>query len=236
VDALALLMQRYGSRDIRVLQRQRDAARSAAVSAAANRRSEVETALLTFTNDQGTRCKGYFEAMGGAPMNSGQWGILYFGVWAPEGRFERELPTLVRIAESHRIDERFAANYIAQGVQNLRRQMARTSQMMAETATAVRESLTAAFEERARSQDYIDYRRTMVIRGEQEWVSQLEGGVLYRSDHWGLSRDGERYIEGQPYNYYNFQGQNPRYNEQMTPVDVSREVYERVHGVGGVRR
>ncbi len=229
VDALLALMQRYGSRDFRLLQRAGDPARAAAVSAAIRRRSDVETALLVFTHDNGVRCKGYFEVIGMSPLASGHWGILYLGVWAPESQFERDLPTLVRIAESYRVDERWAADYIARGVENLKRQMAKTAQMMADTARSAREASLAAFQERARSSDYIDYKRTMTIRGEQEWVSQVEGGALYRSDHWGLSREGERVAEGRPYNYYNFEGQNPRYNEQMTPVDASREVFERVY-------
>ena len=231
VDALVTLMTRYGSRDLRVLQRASDPARAASVSAGINRRSDVETALLTFTNENGVRCRGYYEVIGTSPLPSGHWGILYFAVWAPEAAFDRELPALVRIAASFRIDERWAADYIARGIENLRRQMAKTSQMMADTARSARESSLAAFQERARSSDYIDYKRTMTIRGEQEWVSQVEGGALYKSDRWGLSREGERVAEGQPYNYYNYEGRNPRYNEQMTPVDASREVYERVYGV-----
>jgi len=90
----------------------------------------------------------------------------------------------------------------------------------------------AAFQERARSEQYLDYKRTSTIRGEQEWVSQVEGGALYKSDRWGLSHEGERAIEGQPYNYYNYEGRNPRYNESMTPVDASREVFERVYKPG----
>jgi hypothetical protein len=231
VDAMVTLMTRYGSRDFRVLQRASDPARAAAVSAGINRRSDVETALLTFTNENGVRCKGYYEVIGNTPLASGQWGILYFAVWAPEADFDRALPTLVRISSSFRIDERWAADYVARGIENLKRQMAKTSQMMADTARSARESSLAAFQERARSSDYIDYKRTMTIRGEQEWVSQVEGGALYKSDRWGLSREGERVAEGQPYNYYNYEGRNPRYNEQMTPVDASREVYERVYGV-----
>jgi len=94
----------------------------------------------------------------------------------------------------------------------------------------MRESSMAAYQERQRSQEYIDYKRTGYIRGEQEWVSEVEGGALYKSDHWGLSREGERKIEGQDFNYYNYKGQNPRYNETMTPVDSSREVYESAYG------
>jgi hypothetical protein len=229
-DALAALMKQVGSRDIRAVERAADPQRAAVVAAGLGRRAEVETASFTYTNAQGVRCKGYFEIIGFAPLPSGQWGILYFGVWAPQAQFERHLPALAEIAGSYRLNERWAADYIARGVENLRRQMARTSQMMADTARSAREALTAAFEERQRSNDYIDYRRTMTIRGEQEWVSQAEGGALYRSDHWGLSREGQTVVEGQPYNYYNYQGHNPRTGEQMTPVDSSREMYERVYG------
>lgn len=228
VDALLTLMSKYGSRDFRVLQRSADPARAGAVSAGLKRRAEVETALLAFSNENGMRCRGYYEVIGTRPMPSGQWGILYFAVWAPEASFDRDLPTLLRIAASYRIDERWAADYIARGIENLKRQMARTSQMKADTARSAREASMAAFQERSRSNDYIDYKRTGTIRGEQEWVSQVEGGTLYKSDRWGLSREGERVAEGEPYNYYNFDGRNPRHNEQMTPVDASREVFESI--------
>jgi len=232
VDALMTLMGHLGSSRFQVLERAPDPARAAAAAAAVRRGADAETALLTFTNDRGLACQGYFEVLGFRPLPSGQWGILFHGVWAPADRFQSFLPDLIRMSESFRINEQWAAEYIRQGVANLKRQMAKTSRMMAETATAARESLTASFQERARSQDYLDYKRTSVIRGEQEWVSQVEGGALYKSDHWGLSREGERIAEGQPFNYYNYQGQNPRYNESMTPVDASREVFERVYGAG----
>jgi hypothetical protein len=223
-------MRRFGSSDIRVVERARDPARGASASAALDRRVEAETAVLAFTSDTGLRCRGYYEVLGMSPLPSGQWGIIFLALWAPEAEFERWVPALLQIGGSFRIDERWASEYIRAGVENLRRQAARTSRMMAETAAAARESSMAAFQERARSQDYLDYKRTMTIRGEQEWVSQVEGGALYKSDHWGLSREGQPLLEGQPYNYYNYEGRNPRYDESMTPVDASREVYERVYG------
>ena len=229
IDALIMLMQRFGSSRVQVIERSRDPARAAAASSALNRRTEVESAVLTFTSEHGVRCKGYYDVLGFNPMPSGQWGILFFAVWAPEAQFDRYLPSLMKIGGSFHIDERWAADYIRAGMENLKRLSARTSRMMAETATAARESLTAAFQERARSQEYLDYKRTATIRGEQEWVSEVEGGTLYKSDHWGLSREGRPLLEGQPYNYYNYQGQNPRYNETMTPVDASREVFEKVY-------
>lgn len=230
IDALMTLMRRFGSSRLAVVERSRDPARAQAAAGVLNRRLEAETAVLGFTDEKGVRCKGYYEVLGLSPLPSGQWGIIFFAVWAPDAEFDRYLPALAKISESFRVNERWAADYIRQGVENLKRQVARTSRMMAETATAAREASLAAFQERARSQEYLDNKRTASIRGEQEWVSQVEGGALYKSDRWGFSREGERLSEDQPYAYQNHQGRNPRYNESMTPVDASREVFERVYG------
>ena len=88
--------------------------------------------------------------------------------------------------------------------------------------------MQAAYEERQRSQDYIDYQRTNYIRGQQDWISSVEGGTVYHSDSWGLTNTatGEFY-EGQPFDYVHFQGENPKYRETMTPVD-NRELYEKL--------
>jgi hypothetical protein len=232
MDAMMIIMQKYGSSRIQVVERNRDPARAAGAAAFLKRKSDVEAAILTFNNENGVRCKGYYDVISFQPMASGQWGILFYAVWAPEAQFDGYLPSLLKMWESYRINEQWASDYIKKGMENLKRMAAKTSQMMADTAKAARESSTAAFQERMRSQDYLDHKRTNVIRGEQDWVSQVEGGAIYKSDHWGLSREGERLIEGQPYNYYNFDGRNPRYNETLTPVDASREVYESVYGKG----
>ena len=178
IDAMAMAMQRYGSRNFRVLERSPNPARAAEASVALRRRAEVETAMLTFVNERGVRSKGYYDVIALSPMPSGQWGIIFFAVWAPEAQFDGYLPTLVKIADSFKINERWAADHIRQGLANLRRQMERTSAAMTEAARASRESLTAAFQERARSEQYLDYKRTSTIRGEQEWGSQAEGGAL----------------------------------------------------------
>jgi hypothetical protein len=134
------------------------------------------------------------------------------------------------MAESFQINEQFAKEYMRRGLENLRRLTKETAEKAARSAQDIRESSMAAYRERQKSMEYIDYKRTGYIRGEQEWVSQAEGGALYKSDHWGLSREGKTVVEGQDFNYYNYKGQNPRTNETMTPVDISREVYESVYG------
>ncbi len=229
IDALTAAMRQVGSSDFVVERRWQDAARAREASAALNRTVEMEGAVLRYRTARGVATRAFFEAFTLAPLPSGQWMVVFWGVWAPADRFEQQLPTLAKMAGSFSINDAWAANYVQQGLARLREQMQRTQAAMRDTAATVRESSMAAFQERMRSGDYIDYKRTSTIRGEQEWLSEVEGGVLYKSDRWGLSREGERVAEGQPFNYYNYQGDNPRYAERMTPVDATREVYERVY-------
>ncbi|MDH3382662.1 MAG: hypothetical protein OEM42_01230 [Deltaproteobacteria bacterium] len=230
VDALILAMRETGSRNHKVLERAADSARAGQVAAYLKRGADVETASLSFTSRTGVRCKGVFDVTAYHPLPSGQWGITAMGIWSPEQEIPEYLPSLLQMAESFRINEQFAADYVRRGLENLRRMTRETAEKAARGAREIRESSMAAYEERRRSMEYIDYKRTGYIRGEQEWVSQAEGGALYKSDHWGLSREGERVIEGQDFNYYNYKGKNPRYNEMMTPVDISRDVYDSVYG------
>ena len=230
VDALIIAMKATGSRNHQVLERASDPARAREASAALNRGIDVERALLTFDSRTGVRCEGFYEVASFQPLPSGQWGITVMGVWAPQKEFADYLPSLARMAESFQINEQFAKDYVRRGLENLRRLTKETAEKAARSAQDIRESSMAAYRERQKSMEYIDYKRTGYIRGEQEWVSQAEGGALYKSDHWGLSREGKTVVEGQDFNYYNYKGQNPRYNETMTPVDISREVYESVYG------
>ncbi len=230
VDALIVAMRATGSRNHRILDRASDPKRAREASVFLKQAMEVETATISFDSKSGVRCRGYYDVMASSPMPSGQWGINLTGVWAPEKELPGYLPSLAKMAGSYRLNERFAKEYVQQGMENVRRMARENSERMARNAQEMRESSMAAYQERQRSQEYIDYKRTGYIRGEQEWVSEVEGGALYKSDHWGLSREGERKIEGQDFNYYNYKGQNPRYNETMTPVDSSREVYESVYG------
>ena len=87
--------------------------------------------------------------------------------------------------------------------------------------------MQAAYDERQKSMDYIDYQRTSYIRGQQDWISSMEGGTVYRTDSWGTKNTATgEYWEGKAYDYYHYQGKNPKYNEQMQAVD-SRALWEK---------
>ena len=87
--------------------------------------------------------------------------------------------------------------------------------------------MQAAYDERQRSHEYIDYQFTNYIRDEQDWISSVEGGTVYDSDSWGTrnTTTGESW-EGQPFNSVNFEGANPKYNEQMQAID-DRATFDR---------
>jgi hypothetical protein len=148
------------------------------------------------------------------------------GFWALKSQFARSLPSLLEIAGSYRLNEQWASEYVRRGMEKVREMMKNTSSMMSRYAEEMRASSLAGHQNRMKSSDFISYKFSTYMRGEQEWVTSLEGGKILTSDHWGLSSGGKTIIEGPPFNYYNFQGE--KYG--LIPVDISREVFEAVKG------
>ena len=141
-------------------------------------------------------------------------------------QFEALVPSFVSMVQSYKINDQFAQNYIAQGMARLRQMQQQTAQIVARNAQEIRQMMQSAYDERQRSMDYIDYQRTNYIRGQSDWISSVEGGSVYHSDSWGTKNTttGE-YYGGQPYNYFNSTGANPKYNEQMQEIN-NRALYE----------
>jgi hypothetical protein len=196
-------------------------------SAFLKKRVDAELALISLTNKNGVSCTGYYDVFGSPPDNAGQWGIIVMGIWAPTAQFAQHLPSLIKIAESYRLNEQWAAEYVRQGMEKVKELMKKTSSMMSRYAEEMRQSSLASHQNRMKSGDFISYKFSTYMRGEQEWVTSLEGGTLYTTDHWGLSVGGKLVLEGPPFNYYNYQG-DVKYGH--IPVDISREVFEAVKG------
>jgi hypothetical protein len=186
----------------------------------------VEEFVYTFAS-QGQRCKGYsFGISFGSRLNT-NWSLWHMTVAAPADQFDAYASNFVTMCQSYKINDQFAQDYIAKGMARLRQMQQQTSQMVARNAQEIRQMMQAAYDERQKSMDYIDYQRSNYIRGNSDWVSSMEGGTIYHSDRWGTKNTttGE-YYEGQPYNYFNFTGKNPNYNEQMQEINT-RELYEK---------
>ena len=183
---------------------------------------------LIYTCDvKGRRCKGYTFGFSFGSRLGANWTFRHMTVGAPVDQFESFIPTFSAMTQSFRYNEQWMANYIAQGAQRLRQLQQQTASMVSRNAEDIRRMMQAAYDERQKSMDYIDYQRTNYIRGQQDWVSSMEGGAVYHTDSWGAKNTATgEYWEGQPYDYVHFKGKNPKYNEEMTPID-SRALWER---------
>lgn len=171
--------------------------------------------------------KGYTLGISFGSRLDSNWNFRHITVAAPRDRFEDYAPLFGAMLGSYALDEGWVRNYVKQGMERLRRMEAETARKVAGNARDVREMMQAAYDERQKSQDYLDYKRTQTIRGEQDWISSIEGGTVYHTDRWGTrnTTTGETW-EGQPYDYVRFTGRNPKHNEDMTPID-SRELWEK---------
>jgi hypothetical protein len=219
-EALVVASKHLGSSNHRILERHPNPSLTTPKGAA-------EIALISYTSKNGVSCIGYFDVVGGYPSSTGQWGIIPMGFWAPENQFSRCLPSLIKIMGSFQINQQWAAEQVHQGMQKVRELMKKTSSMMSRYSEEMRQSSLAGHQNRMKSSDFISYKFSTYMRGEQEWVTGLEGGKIYKSDHYGLSSGGQTVIEGPPFNYYNYHGEKHGH----IPVDISREVYEAVKGI-----
>jgi len=187
----------------------------------------VEELIYSFTSREGRATRGYTFGISFGSRLGTNWSFRHLTVTAPAESFGPWAGPFAEMLGSYKINERWAADYAAQGARRLREMQQQTSAMVSRNAQEIRQMMQAAYDERQKSMDYIDYQRTSYIRGQQDWISSMEGGTVYRSDSWGTKNTttGETW-EGRPYDYVHFEGKNPKYNEQMQPVD-SRALWER---------
>ncbi|MBI5232537.1 MAG: hypothetical protein HY876_10295 [Coriobacteriales bacterium] len=187
----------------------------------------VQDMTYTCKTREGTPSKGYTLGFSfySKQMNTA-WTFKHLTVIAPEDEFDAYAGAFAEMIASYTIDQGWVADYVARGNQRLQQMQQETSDLIARNSDDIREMTSAAYEERSASQDYLDYQWGSYIRGEQDWVSQSEGGTIYKSDSWGTQNTASGdYYEGQPYNYFNYGGENPNTGEQMTPIDT-RELWE----------
>jgi len=89
-------------------------------------------------------------------------------------------------------------------MEKVRESTKKTSSMMSRYAEEMRQGSLASHQNRMKSSDFTSCKFSTYMRGEQEWVTGLEGGKIYTSDYWGLSSGGQTLVEGPPFNYYNY--------------------------------
>ena len=183
--------------------------------------------FLHSSTAQGRRCRGYTLGISYGARLDTNWIFTHLSVGAPAEEFDGLLPTYVEMLASYRVSDAWAKQYVASGLARLRQLQQETAAIVARNAQEIHSMMQAAYDERQRSQDYIDYQRTSYIRGTSDWISSVEGGAVYHSDSWGTKNTttGETWT-GQPWNAVNFDGQSPKHDESLTRID-SRELFEK---------
>ena len=186
----------------------------------------VEEFLYT-CDTRGGKARAYSFGFSFGSRTGTNWNFRHLTVLAPAEVFDRYVGNFAAMVGSYKIDDQWAQAYVAQGMARLRQMQRETSAMVARNAQEIHDMMQAAYDERQRSMDYIDYQRTNYIRGTQDWVSSMEGGTVYHSDSWGTQNltTGERW-DGSPFDYVHFEGQSPKYNDAMQAID-SRALWER---------
>jgi hypothetical protein len=190
---------------------------------------EAQDLVVKFSAKSGRNCLAVFKIISSHPAAfSGQWWSIVSGFWASEERFVAYAPLLESIARSYQINDAWARSYIQSAIENLKRLQRKTRQSIQELHQA-RYDQQRSWEANQARKDYSNWQFSNYLRGETNWVSDLEGGKVYHTDTWGTkdSWTGD-YYEGAPYNYVHFEGRNPRHPslEDMQEIN-SFELYQK---------
>lgn len=226
-QVLPLILTGFGHRNPVILSATADRATSTQCSGQVRNRCEAADLVARWTSSGGVDCVGAFKVVNLMPGIIGQWTSIVAGIWGPAKDFYRYYPALEQVASSFSINDQYARAYIQAGLANLRRLQEQTAASV-RSLNQAREDNQAAWEARQARKDYMDSKWDDYRRGQSYWVSDLEGGKVYKTDSWGTqdSVTGD-YYEGKGFNWTNFEGQNPRYSsENMREISS----YELEHG------
>jgi len=232
-QALGFVFSAFRNQRFRIHSAQPDTATMRECVARSGHTCDAHDFQVSYVSPEGTPCVGAFKMINGPPNPvTGMWFCLVAGIWGPEREFYRYFPMLEQIASSFAINDQYARRYIQAGLENLRRLQQKTQAAM-QDLNQTRAQNQQDWEARQERKDYMDSKWDDYRRGNSYWVSELEGGKIYRTDSGGtLDPVTGQYYEGRPYNWVNFEGQNPRH-----PSETMREVtsYELKKLEGGLR-
>lgn len=227
---IGVFLTEFGkARNVQVIQKEHDPQTVQEGIRLLKTQCEAQDLAVRFTAKSGRTCLSVFKVITSHPAAfSGHWWANVGGFWAPEDRFVAYVPLLVSIADSYQINDAWVKSYIRSGIENLKRLQQKTQQEIRELHQA-RYDQQRSWEANQARRDYSNWKFSNYLRGETNWVSDLEGGKVYHTDTWGTkdSWTGD-YHEGAPYNYVHFEGQNPRHPslENMQEID-SFELYRK---------
>jgi hypothetical protein len=219
-QALGFVFNAFRNQRFRIHSAQPDGATIRECLAQSGRACDAQDFQVSYVSPEGTPCVGGFKVINTPPSPlTGMWFSMVAGIWGPEREFYRYFPMLEQIASSFAINDQYARRYIQAGLENLRRLQQKTQAAM-QDLNQMRAQNQQDWEAKQERKAYMDSKWDDYRRGNCYWVSELEGGKVYRTDSGGTQDPVTgQYYEGRPYNWVNFEGQNPRH-----PSETMREV------------
>ena len=232
-QALAYVFNAFRNQQFRIRSAQPDQATMRECAVSMGGACDAQDFLVSYVSPESRACVGGFKMIN-APPNpvTGMWFCIVAGIWGPERETARYFPALEEIAASFAINDQYARRYIQAGLENLRRLQQKTQAAM-QDLNQVRAQNQKDWEAAQERKEYMDSKWDDYRRGRSYWVSELEGGRVYATDPGGTQDTVTgQYYEGRPYNWVNFEGQNPKH-----PSETMREVtsYELKKLEGGRR-
>jgi len=158
-------------------------------------------------------CIGYYDVVGSAPDNAGQWGIIPMGFWAPTNQF---VPTSL---PSSRLPK--ASGSTSSGPRNMSARHGKgegndENNFIDDVSLCRRDASIepCRHQNRMRSSDYISYKFSTYMRGSRlgDLFGRRHGDYLASLGAYRQREDNHR---RSPFNYYNFQGEK----HGLIPVD-----------------
>ncbi|MBN1346616.1 MAG: zinc ribbon domain-containing protein [Phycisphaerae bacterium] len=193
-------------------------------------RGDIRLMHVRFTSGPtGQTCRGLFSVSCFVSPLGIAWSCLVEGGWAPDAEFDDYLPLYWRIVKSHRYNERFVGQVIAQQAARQRQLNQSLQRALAESREAF-QALQGSFRNNSRARDYAAWLHSQTTLGQGTWVSQAEGGSLHQTDSWGIQREGGDRVDLPAYNNTNFTGRSPWTGEQLEEVNTRPEWERYVQG------
>lgn len=219
-QALAHVFSGFNNRQFRIHAAEPDRQTIGECAARMGTACDARDFQVSYVSPEDRACVGGFKVIDFPPSPiTGMWNCIVAGIWGPEREFARYLPALEQIAGSFTINDEYARRYIQAGLENLRRLQQKTQAAM-QDLNQMRAQNQKDWEAAQQRKEYMDSAWDDYRRGRSYWVSELEGGKVYATDSGGTQDTlTGQYYEGRPYNWVNFEGQNPRH-----PSETMREV------------
>jgi hypothetical protein len=183
-------------------------------------RGDIRLMHVKFTSPPtGQTCRGLFTVSCFCGMLGVAWSCLVEGGWAPDAELENYVPLYWRIVKSHRYNDQFVGQVIAQQVVRQRQLNASLQRALAESRQAFQD-LQGSFRDNSRARDYTAWLFSQTTLGQGSWVSKAEGGVVHQTDRWGIEREGGDRVDSPAFNNTNFTGRSPWTGEQLQEINT----------------